>query len=99
MPCGAHAKQVRQVAGLSKVYVPQGCKKCLRTGFHGRRALFELLEITDGIRDLIMKEPSIKGIRGLAQQGLFMTLEQFGYTLVADGQTTFDEIERVAGSE
>ncbi|MCP4758973.1 MAG: Flp pilus assembly complex ATPase component [Planctomycetes bacterium] len=89
----------QQVAGLSKVYVPQGCKKCLRTGFHGRRALFELLEITDGIRDLIMKEPSIKGIRGLAQQGLFMTLEQFGYTLVADGQTTFDEIERVAGSE
>ncbi|MDP7029032.1 MAG: ATPase, T2SS/T4P/T4SS family [Phycisphaerales bacterium] len=92
-------KMGQSVAGLARVYVPQACKKCLRTGFHGRRALFELLEITDGIRDLIMKGPSIKGIRSMAKQGLFTSLEEFGFNLVADGQTTFDEIERVAGSE
>jgi len=89
----------QSVGGLSKIYVPQGCRRCLRTGFHGRRALFELLEVTDGIRDLIMKGPSIKGIRELAKQGLFTTLEEFGFGLVAEGMTTFDEIERVAGSE
>ncbi len=89
----------QSLGGISKIYVPQGCKRCLRTGFHGRRALFELLEITDGIRDLIMKGPSIKGIRDLAKQGLFTSLEEFGFGLVAEGQTTYDEIERVAGSE
>jgi type II secretory ATPase GspE/PulE/Tfp pilus assembly ATPase PilB-like protein len=78
--------------------VPQGCKQCLRTGYYGRRALFELLEITDTIRDMIMKGPSIKNIREQARQGLFMSLEEFGFSLVADGVTTFDEIERVAGS-
>jgi general secretion pathway protein E len=85
--------------GLAKIYVPQACKRCLRSGFYGRRALFELLEITDSIRDLIMKGPSIRGIRELAKQGLFTSLEEFGFNLVAEGHTTFDEIERVAGSE
>jgi general secretion pathway protein E len=89
----------QRIEGLSKIYVPQACKRCLGTGFYGRRALFELLEINDSIRDLIMKGPSIKGIREIAKQGLFTTLEEFGFNLVAEGHTTFDEIERVAGSE
>lgn len=99
-PTSAQTLRMGQsVGGLSKIYVPQGCKRCLRTGYYGRRALFELLEITDTIRDMIMKGPSIKDIRQQARQGLFMSLEEFGFGLVGDGVTTFDEIERVAGSE
>jgi type II secretory ATPase GspE/PulE/Tfp pilus assembly ATPase PilB-like protein len=48
---------------------------------------------------MIMKGPSIKAIREKARQGLFTSLEEFGFGLVAEGVTTFDEIERVAGSE
>ena len=51
------------------------------------------------MRDLIMKTPTIKGIREIASQGLFTSLEGYGFQLVADGETTFDEIDRVAGSE
>jgi general secretion pathway protein E len=99
-PTSAQTLRMGQsVGGLPKVYVPQACKRCLGTGYHGRRALFELLEITDSIRDMIMKGPSIKAIREKARQGLFTSLEEFGFGLVAEGVTTFDEIERVAGSE
>ena len=75
-------------------HVPTGCKRCLRTGFVGRRALFELLEVTDSMRDLIMKNPTIQGIRD--RQGALHLLEEYGYGLVAGGETTF-EIDRVAG--
>jgi len=92
-------KMGASLGGVPEIYVPTGCKKCLRTGFVGRRALFELLEVTDAMRDLIMKTPTIQGIREIAKQGLFTSLEGYGFQLVADGETTFDEIDRVAGSE
>ena len=88
-----------QVRGMKQVYVPVGCPRCLKTGFIGRRGLYELLEVTDPIRDVIMKGPTIGAIRDLARQGLFTTLESFGFSLVAEGVTTYDEIDRVAGSE
>jgi len=92
-------KMGRQVEGVKKIYVPGSCKRCLRTGFTGRRALFELLEINDQMRDEVLKSPTIHGIRAVADQGLFMTLQQYGYHLVADGATSVDEIDRVSGSE
>ena len=87
------------VRGLKRVNVPVGCPRCLRTGFVGRRGLYELLEVTDAIRDVIMKGPTIGAIRNLARTGLFTTLEEFGFELVAQGETPFEEIDRVAGSE
>lgn len=92
-------KMGAQLGGVPEIFVPTGCKRCLRTGFVGRRALFELLEVTDAMRDLIMKTPTIQGIRQLAKQGLFTTLEEYGYGLVTSGETTFEEINRVAGSD
>lgn len=85
--------------GVPQIYVPAGCKRCLRTGFHGRRAIFELLEVTDAMRDVVLKTPTIQGIREVAEQGLFITLSQFGYQLVAQGVCSMDEVDRVAGSE
>jgi general secretion pathway protein E len=85
--------------GVSKIYAPAGCRLCLRTGYRGRRALFELLELTDAMRDVILDRPSIQGIREIAQQGLFLTLEQYGYQLVAQGVTSMEEISRVSGIE
>ena len=38
-------------------------------------------------------------IRGVAEQSLFVTLQNFGYQLVAQGSTSIDEVDRVAGSD
>jgi general secretion pathway protein E len=92
-------KMGKSVGGIDKIYSPVGCNRCLRTGFHGRRALFELLEVSDGMRDVILKSPSIQGIRDIAATGLFTSLQDYGFGLVQKGLTSFDEIERVSGSE
>jgi general secretion pathway protein E len=92
-------KMGASLEGVPRIYAPTGCKRCLRTGFVGRRALFELLDVDDTMRDVILKEPTIQGIRGVAEQGVFTTLQQYGYQLVSQGFTGIDEVDRVAGSE
>ncbi len=89
----------KSVGGAPDIYSPVGCRTCLRTGYRGRRAIFELLEINDAIRDQILKTPTIQGIREIATQGLFMTLQRYGSHLVLDGSTAMEELERVAVSE
>jgi type II secretory ATPase GspE/PulE/Tfp pilus assembly ATPase PilB-like protein len=51
------------------------------------------------MRDVVLKTPTIQGIRDIANQGLFMTLQQHGYQLVSQGVTSMDEVDRVSGSE
>ncbi len=92
-------KMGHALEGVPAIQVPTGCRRCLRTGFTGRRAIFELLEFNDQMRDVLLKTPTIRGIRGIADQGLFMSLQQSGYHLVGKGVTSFDEVERVSGSE
>lgn len=89
----------RTVEGVPVIHQPQGCSLCLGTGFVGRRALFELLEFNDALRDIVLKRPTIGDIRNVLSQGLFMSLSQYGYQLVAQGVTSFEEIERVAATE
>ncbi|MCK4872129.1 MAG: Flp pilus assembly complex ATPase component TadA [Phycisphaerales bacterium] len=88
----------RFIEGVSEIMSPVGCKKCLRTGFHGRRAIFELLQFNDELRDIILKEPTIQAMRRVIATGLFTTLQQSAYQLVARGRTSYSEAERVAGT-
>lgn len=89
----------RLADGLSRINAPQGCASCLDTGYLGRRAIFELLEVTDSIRDIVLQTPTIASIRRSLRGGHFTTLRGFGLQLVATGDTAFDEIERVAGED
>ncbi|MEE8458713.1 MAG: GspE/PulE family protein, partial [Phycisphaerales bacterium] len=91
-------KMGKLLGGVPKIYMPTGCKRCLGTGFHGRRALFELLDFNDQMRDVLLGTPTIQKIHEIANQGLFTTLQQFGFQQVTKGITSFDEIARVAGS-
>ncbi|MDX2146872.1 MAG: ATPase, T2SS/T4P/T4SS family [Planctomycetota bacterium] len=85
------------VQNRTQVYVATGCIRCLKTGFRGRRAIFELLDFNDELRDVVLKEPTITAMKRVIEAGLFTTLVQFGWRLVAEGVTTLDEIDRVAG--
>lgn len=81
------------------VYTPTGCARCLRTGFMGRRAIFELLEFNDALRDIVLKEPSIQAIKKVIEADLFTTLRTFGLRLAAQGVTSLEEVNQVAGGE
>lgn len=89
----------RLADGISRINAPQGCASCLETGYLGRRAIFELLEVTDSIRDIVLQTPTISSIRQSLRGGHFTTLRGFGLQLVAGGDTSYEEIERVAGED
>jgi type II secretory ATPase GspE/PulE/Tfp pilus assembly ATPase PilB-like protein len=85
-------------AGVRQIYVPNGCPRCLGTGYRGRRAFFEMLKVDGKLRDTIGRgAPSMQDVQqALAGTG-FQTLQQTGYQLVADGVVSIEEIERAVG--
>jgi general secretion pathway protein E len=83
--------------GKNELYVPVGCPACLKTGYRGRKAIFELLDFTDELRDIVLKEPTIAQMKKVIEKGLFTTLQQSGWRLASEGGTDLDEVERVAG--
>jgi general secretion pathway protein E len=87
----------RFLENKTEIFASTGCPKCIRTGFRGRRAIYELLEFNDELRDVVLREPTIAAMKRVIEQGLFTTLAQFGWRLVASGHTTLDEVDRVAG--
>ncbi|MCB9844606.1 MAG: Flp pilus assembly complex ATPase component TadA [Phycisphaeraceae bacterium] len=94
---GQITRMGKHLGGKTSAFVGVGCKRCLGTGFRGRRAIFELLEVNDELRDIILAEPSVQAMKKVIESGLFTTLAQFGWRLVADGVTSVDEVDRVAG--
>ncbi len=87
----------RFLYGKTQVYTATGCGKCLRTGFRGRRAIFELLDFNDDLRDIILREPSIQAMKKVIEQGLFTTLVQSGWKLASEGVTSLEEVDQVCG--
>lgn len=87
----------RFLGGKHEMFTATGCARCLKTGYRGRRALYELLDFNDDLRDVVMHDPTIAAMKKVIEQGLFTTLAQFGWKLVAEGVTTLDEVDKVAG--
>jgi type II secretory ATPase GspE/PulE/Tfp pilus assembly ATPase PilB-like protein len=73
-----------------------GCEKCYDTGYKGRVGIYELLEVTREMRDLIAQNSPIDAIRRLAVTNGFRTLGEQAIELVEEGATSIDEILRVA---
>ncbi len=72
-------------------YEPVGCEECDR-GFDGRTGLFEVLEITDNIREAIFNGESSQEIERRAQEQGFNTLLEDGIRKVKEGVTTVQEV-------
>ena len=89
----------RMGEGVSVLHCPAGCSACLQTGYFGRRALLELLEFSEALRDVVLKRPTISDLRAVLAQGHFITLQQFGFQLAAQGFTSLEEVDRVAGGD
>jgi len=95
---GQSTRMGRFLESQTELYTATGCAQCLRTGYRGRRAIFELLDFTDELKDVIIKEPSLAAMKRVIEQGLFTTLLQSGWQMAARGMTTLDEVDRVATS-
>jgi type II secretory ATPase GspE/PulE/Tfp pilus assembly ATPase PilB-like protein len=74
---------------------PQRCEECGGSGYHGRTGVFELLVITDRIRDLIRENPNLNAIRQEAVKNGMQYLQQDGLRQVIEGTTSIQELLRV----
>jgi len=75
-------------------YRGRGCDQCHKSGYRGRMAIFEILQMDDEVRDLVMREASTNQIRDYARQKGMQTLRESGLIAIYDGQTTIDEVVR-----
>lgn len=76
-------------------YQGQGCQECNYTGYLGRIAIFELLNITPVIEKMITERSNASEIKNVACANGMMTLRDYGFKKVLSGVTTIDEVLRV----
>jgi len=72
----------------------KGCQHCNNTGYRGRIAIFEILIMSDTIRELVMKNESANTLRAVARQEGMRTLRESGLLHIYDGITTIEEVVR-----
>jgi type II secretory ATPase GspE/PulE/Tfp pilus assembly ATPase PilB-like protein len=77
------------------VYSGKGCNVCNNTGYAGRSALFEFIEITPEMQDLIIKSPSTREIEKLARSQGSKPMFEDGIEKVRSGLTSIAEVVRV----
>jgi type IV pilus assembly protein PilB len=72
-------------------YHGKGCNQCRNLGVKGRRAIFEFLEVTPGIRELVHNEVDDQTLRRKAVEGGMETLAENAFNRVRQGETTISE--------
>ena len=79
-----------------KFYKGKGCKFCNHSGYEDRTGVFEILDVTEEIRELVTKQASMDAIRKKAVEQGMTTMIQDGITKALMGITTLQEVRRVA---
>lgn len=81
------------------VYQGQGCERCGGRQFKGRLALYEIMVLTDNMRDKIIEGITSTGLKRLAVEEGMETLRQAGINKVREGVTTVDEVLGTTASD
>lgn len=75
-----------------RIYQGKGCANCNNTGIRGRLAIFEIMKITDKIKDAILSGATASQIRALARQEGMRTLRRSALLKLKRGETTIQEV-------
>jgi type II secretory ATPase GspE/PulE/Tfp pilus assembly ATPase PilB-like protein len=78
-----------------QLYKSVGCEECQGTGYRGRIGVFELLDVTDGIKDLLRTSPGVQAITAEAKKTGFRKLHEDGLAKVIKGLTSVKELLRI----
>ncbi|HEY2456977.1 MAG TPA: type IV-A pilus assembly ATPase PilB [Candidatus Acidoferrum sp.] len=78
----------------TKIYHGRGCTTCNKGGYKGRTGLYEVMEINDELRELILVGASALELKKKAIEQGMITLRRSGLIKVALGQTTMEEVLR-----
>jgi len=80
--------------GDKKFYYGKGCDACNNTGYKGRKGIYELLKITDPLRELINERAPTITLKQKAVELGMVTLRQDGLRSIFAGDTTIEEVLR-----
>jgi len=81
-------------ATRKKFYYGKGCEKCNNTGYKGRMGIYELLLMTDNLREMIVAETSLDDFRAACRKSGMRTLREAGLKNIHDGLVSVEEIVR-----
>jgi len=82
----------RRDIGNQRFYYGKGCEHCKNTGYKGRTALFEIMDVNDAVREMIVSKASATQIRISAQRAGMRTLRDAGIQKVFAGLSTIEEV-------
>ena len=92
---GLRPEQIRS----AKVYRGTGCPACSETGFKGRVALYEVMPLTDDLKEFVLNGASALELKRKAIRGGMVTLRQSALNKLLDGVTTVSEVYRVSAAD
>ena len=90
-------EEIGFAADVAKTLTPQkgsGCDQCNNTGYKGRVGLYEVMDLNDELRELILVGASAPELRRRAMEGGMITLRGSGLRKIQEGVTTVDEVIR-----
>ena len=88
------APQAAEVRAAS-FYRPVGCDDCQHTGYSGRTGIYEMLQVDDDIRALVMQRKDAGAIKRAAVAAGMLTLRHDGALKTMTGETSVEEVLRV----
>ena len=75
---------------------PVGCLECRETGYLGRQGIYEVLVVSPAVQELVQPHTEAESLRKQAMKEGMRTLRLSGAARVANGETTIEEVMRVA---
>jgi type IV pilus assembly protein PilB len=76
----------------SGLYKGKGCKECGNTGYKGRKAIYEVMNMTESLKETVLRGASSMEIKRKAREEGMITLREAGVELLKEGITTLDEV-------
>ena len=80
---------------LPKGETYEPCKKCQDQGYFGRTAIFELIEMSDGLKELLASGANAEALKTRAREEDMLTMHKDSMRLVSSGMTSLEELQRI----
>ena len=85
-------------ASRVKAIKGKGCPKCKDSGYKGRQGIYEILVVTKPIKEAILRQATTPELKEIAIKEGFQTMQDMGRRMIANGELSFREYERVLSS-
>ena len=86
-------------ASRAKALKGKGCPKCKDTGYKGRQGIYEILVVSKPIKEAILRQATTPELREIAIKEGFQTMQDMGRRMIASGELSFREYERVLSAD